>query len=264
MGGYPEGAPCWADVSLSDVAAGRRFYGELLGWTFDEESDDQRYGQYTNAYREGRRVAALQSKRDGRMPTTWTVYFAAPDVRALTARVRAAGGQVITDPMPVPPHGTMAVAADPGGAVFGLWQGEAHAGFERTREPGSFCWTEVYTRDKDQADAFYESVFGYLGASPGSADELGADMRTWSLPGTEPGPGTAVAARALMSPAFPAALPDHFLVYFLVGDCDATADACTRLGGRVTAAPFDIQYGRMAVLNDNQGATFAVLQGADT
>ncbi|MFJ8313048.1 MULTISPECIES: VOC family protein [unclassified Streptomyces] len=258
MGGYPEGAPCWADASLSDVAAGKRFYGELLGWTFDEDTGE-RQGHYTSAFKDGKRVAALQPKRDGRLPTTWTVYLATPDARALASRIREAGGQLITDPVPVPPYGTMAVAADPGGAVFGLWQAEAHTGFELTREPGSFCWTEVYTRDKDQADAFYESVFGYRGGSPGSPEEVGADFRTWSLPGTEP--GTAIGGRSLMSEAFPAELPDHFLVYFSVEDCDATAAACARLGGRVTAQPFDIPYGRMAVLNDNQGATFAVLQG---
>ncbi|MEU3506180.1 VOC family protein, partial [Streptomyces hundungensis] len=72
MGGYPEGAPCWADVSLSDPAAGKRFYGELLGWTFDEGGADKQ-GHYTGAFKDGRRVAALQPKRDGRMPTTWTV-----------------------------------------------------------------------------------------------------------------------------------------------------------------------------------------------
>ncbi|MEU3374931.1 VOC family protein [Streptomyces sp. NPDC006711] len=256
MGGYPEGAPCWADVSLSDVAAGKRFYGGLFGWTFDENTGR---GQYTNVYLDGRRVAALQPKRDGRMPTTWTVYFATPDIRALAARIREAGGRIITEPMPVEPHGMMALAADPGGAVFGVWQGAAHAGFERVRRPGSFCWTEVYTRDKDQADAFYAAVFGYRGTDAGSDAGLGADIRSWSLPGAEPGPESAVGARSLMSDAFPAALPDHFLVYFLVEDCDVTAAACVRLGGRVTTEPFDIRYGRVAVLVDDQGATFGVL-----
>ncbi|GAA2449345.1 VOC family protein [Streptomyces mauvecolor] len=267
MGGYPEGAPCWADASLSDLAAGKRFYGELLGWTFDEDTEgaaDVMRGGYAGAFKDGKRVAALRSKRDGRMPTSWTVYLASPDVHALAARIREAGGQMITEPLPVPPHGTMALAADPGGAVFGLWQGDRHTGFELTRKPGSFCWTEVYTRDKDQADAFYESVFGYEGGDPGSPDEIGADFRTWSLPGAEPGPDNAIGGRSLMSDAFPAALPDHFLVYFSVEDCDAVAAACTRLGGRVTAEPFDIPYGRMAVLNDNQGAAFAVLQGSGT
>ncbi|MGW8419044.1 hypothetical protein ACWGKP_34520 [Brevibacillus sp. NPDC055896] len=41
----------------------------------------------------------------------------------------------------------------------------------------------------------------------------------------------------------------------------ATADAATRLGGRVKEEPFSTPYGRVAVLTDNQGAAFAVHQG---
>ena len=33
---FAEGVPCWADAMLSDVEAGKRFYGELFGWTFGE------------------------------------------------------------------------------------------------------------------------------------------------------------------------------------------------------------------------------------
>lgn len=32
---FPEGVPCWVDAQLADVAAGKRFYGELFGWTFE-------------------------------------------------------------------------------------------------------------------------------------------------------------------------------------------------------------------------------------
>src|SRR3954465_11337942 len=106
MGGYPEGAPCWADASLSDLAAGKRFYGELLGWTFDEDTEgtaDGKPGGYTSAFKDGKRVAALQPKRDGRIPPSWTVYLAPPDIHALAARIREAGGQLITEPLPVPP-----------------------------------------------------------------------------------------------------------------------------------------------------------------
>ncbi|MEV6547524.1 VOC family protein [Streptomyces sp. NPDC051597] len=256
MGGYPEGAPCWADVTLPDLAAGKRFYGALMGWTFDEDAEE-RYGHYTTALSGGRRVAGLVPKRDGRMPTAWGVYFAAPDAAALAVRIRAAGGQLVTDPVQVPPYGTMAVAADPGGAVFGLWQAGAHPGFEKSGEPGSFCWTEVYARDTARADRFYEAVFGFEGRD---LEETEGDYRTWSPAGSAPGPGTAFGGRALLGDAFPAEMPDHFLVHFAVRDCDATAAACRDLGGRVTAGPVDIPYGRMAVLADDQGASFAILQ----
>lgn len=70
---------------------------------------------------------------------------------------------MISDRQPVGTAGTASVAADPGGAVFGLWQAGDRDGFEKQGEPGSFCWAEVYTRDPERVDAFYESVFGFGG-----------------------------------------------------------------------------------------------------
>lgn len=96
-------------------------------------------------------------------------------------------------------------------------------------------------------------------SEPGTAD-FGVDFRMWSPAGTEPGPDTAVAGRSVITDAFPAEMPSYFLSYFTVEDCDATAETVVRLGGRVSEPPFDIPYGRMAVLHDDQGAEFAVLQ----
>lgn len=107
------------------------------------------------------------------MPTVWTVYFATPDAAALADRIRAEGGQVITAPTPVRDLGTRALAADPEGAVFGLWQAGTHPGFGKRYEPGTFCWAELYARDMAAVDQFYgtlflEALFG-ADASPTSA-----------------------------------------------------------------------------------------------
>ncbi|OEJ52102.1 hydrolase [Streptomyces agglomeratus] len=266
MAVYAEGMPCWVDVTLDDVEAGKRFYGELFGWTFEEPGIDDRartgwsgrtgWATFVNALSGGKKVAALAAKRDGRMPTAWGVYFATDDAAALARRIRDAGGQMVTDPVPVPPLGTMAVAADPGGAVFGLWQAGTHAGFEKRDQPGSFCWTEVYARGKERTDPFYETVFGFRGFD---LDEAGEDFRTWSPAGAEPGPDTAIGGRSVIGDVFPAEMPDHFMVYFVADDCDRAASRAVELGGRVQAQPFDTPYGRIAVLTDDQGATFAVL-----
>ncbi|MEU8892231.1 VOC family protein [Streptomyces sp. NPDC048442] len=262
MTAFAEGVPCWIDVTLPDVAAGKRFYGGLFGWTFDDPAGKE-YGYYTQAFsgegEQRKNVAALAPKPDGRMPTAWGVYFATSDTAALLARARKAGGQIIMDAMPVGPYGTMGLVADPGGAVFGVWQGGTHQGFEKTAEPGSFCWTEVYVReaDKERVDDFYETVFGFGGQD--LPDPGGADFRVWSPAGTEPGEATAVAGRSVITDALPAEMPAHFLSYFLVEDCDETVAEAKRLGGRVTRPPLDIPYGRMAILVDNQGAVFAVL-----
>ncbi|WP_030750671.1 VOC family protein [Streptomyces sp. NRRL F-5135] len=276
MGAFAEGTPCWVDVSLPDLEAGKRFYGELFGWTFGPPGSAE-HGRYTDALSGGLRVAGLIAKRDGRMPTAWGVHFATPDVVRTGRRIREAGGRLITDPVAVGTAGIMALAADPAGAVFGLWQARDFEGFEKKGLPGSFRWTEVYTRDKDRVDPFYESVFGFratdLPGPSGSAGPSGSgvppvppgppgtsvDFRTWSPAGTEPGPDTAIGGRSVITDAFPAEMPAHFLSYFAVADCDGTVAAAVRLGGRVTAPPFGIEHGRTAVLVDNQGASFAVL-----
>ncbi|MFD5424038.1 VOC family protein [Streptomyces sp. NPDC127084] len=263
MAGFMEGMPCWVDAQLPDLAAGKRFYGELFGWTYSRYGSDdeaERYGHYTEAYLGGRRVAALVPKRDGRMPTTWGLYFATDDAIRTAAAIQQAGGQVIMAPMPVGPFGVGALAADPGGAVFGVWQqGERHTGFEIQSVPGAYCWTEDYTREKEAVDSFYTEVFGFQG-TPLPDDAI--DYLLWSPAGAEPGEDTAIGARSVITEAFPAEMPGHFLVYFAVADCDRTVEVATSLGGRITAPPFDIPYGRMAVLSDNQGASFAVLAQA--
>ncbi|MEV0092553.1 VOC family protein [Streptomyces sp. NPDC050738] len=256
MAAFADGVPCWADAQLDDLEAGKRFYGELFGWTFDEDADEK-YGFYTNAFSDGKRVAALAPKQDGRMPTVWTVYFATADAAATAEAVKEAGGQVVLAPMEVGPHGTMAVAMDPGGAVFGLWQAAQHEGFEKQRATGAYCWVEVHTRLPEAVDAFYEEVFGFGSQDVGEGTD---DFRIWSPAGAEPGPETSVGGRSVIGPEMPDELPAYFLLYFQVADCDAAVATATRLGGRVLQPPFDIPYGRIAILNDDQGATFAVLQ----
>ncbi|MER6530073.1 VOC family protein [Streptomyces sp. NPDC001508] len=234
---YGEGVPCWVDAQLPDVAAGRRFYGELFGWTFDEEVPASASAVW--ARKDGSPVAGLTYKADGRMPTVWTVYFATPDARALCGRISAAGGQIVTAPVAVDGLGAAALAADPEGAVFGLWQAGDHPGFGRRHEAGTFGWAELYSRDTEAANAFYGDLFH---------DALfGADA--------EPDFG-----RAPVSDVFPAEMPPHFLVHFLVADCERALGAVQRLDGRVQAPPFDASYGRVAVVTDNQGASFALLQ----
>ncbi|KOX03558.1 VOC family protein [Streptomyces sp. NRRL B-3648] len=231
---YGEGVPCWVDAELPDVEAGKRFYGELFGWTFEAA-----YGSSVWARLDGDLVASLAPKTDGRMPTVWTVSFATADARALGRRITAAGGQMVMAPFPVGDLGTAALAADPEGAVFGLWQPGTHTGFGRRREPGTFVWAELYTRDTAAANAFYGGLFHDALFGTGAAPDFG---------------------RADVTDVFPAEMPPHFLVHFRVADLADALGTVQRLDGRVQAPPFETSYGRVAVVTDNQGASFALLQ----
>ncbi|MFE7033081.1 VOC family protein [Streptomyces sp. NPDC057621] len=280
---FAEGVPCWIDAQLPDVEAGKRFYGGLFGWTFDSADSadpadpadltdltdpagpsegaapseagagtraeaeaaqwaDSPYAGAVRAQLGGEPVAALVPKRDGRMPTVWTVWFATPDAHDMADRIRKGGGQIVTTPVPVGPYGIGALAADPEGAVFGLWEAGTHPGFGGSRGTGTFSWVELYSRDTATADAFYPGLFREALFGPGVTREFG---------------------RAHISDVYPAEMPPHFLVHFGVQDCEAALGAVARLGGRVQAPPFDTSYGRVAVVSDNQGASFALLQRRD-
>ncbi|MEU7150357.1 VOC family protein [Streptomyces sp. NPDC045456] len=251
MTAFAAGAPCWADVMLPDLEAGKRFYGELFGWTFSGGAPES--GGYTEAYKDGRAAAGLMPKRDGRMPTAWNVYFATPDAARTSALILRAGGRIVTEAAPVGDLGTMLVAADPTGAVFSIWQAGTHQGFGVQRESGAYVWTSLSTRDPERADAFYEEVFGFesVADSP-AADER---FRPWRLPGQ----GREVGGRIVMDEHAPAAMPPHFTVCFLVPGMDDAVRTTTRLGGRVTVEPVGTPGGPFAVLTDNQGAGFGVM-----
>ena len=257
MAGYAEGAPCWAVAMLPDVAAGKRFYGELLGWSFGDP-DPERH-TYTTATLGGRAVAGLLAKPDGRMPTDWNVHLCVPDAAAAVARVRDAGGQVIIEPFPLGKAGVTAVAADPGGAVFQLWQPGTMTGFAATGEPGAYAWAEVHVRagDKEEVDRFYSEVFGF--ATADLTDTLGEDFLMWAPRGASADPEHAVGGRALIAADAPEPLPAHFLLYFAVRDCDEAVRVAGSLGGRTVREAEDTPFGRFAVLVDDQGSYFAVI-----
>ncbi len=233
--GYPEGVPCWVDAQLPDVAAGKRFYGELFGWDFEEAYDSTVW-----ALLDGDRVAALARKPDGRLPTVWTVYFATPDARALGERIRAAGGQVVVPPVRMGDGlGSAALVTDPEGAVFALWEADSHQGFGRRHETGTFAWAQLYARDTEAANAFYGELFADALFGPDAKPDFG---------------------RAAVSEVFSAMMPPHFVVHFRVESCAQTLGAVNRLGGRVQVPPFETSYGTVAVVTDDQGASFAVLE----
>ncbi|MFI1094572.1 VOC family protein [Streptomyces sp. NPDC020917] len=250
MSAFSEGAPCWADASLPDLAAGQRFYGELLGWTFQDTGEE--FGHYTMALRDGKNAAALMGKMDPSMPTAWSVYLAADDIAKTTAKVRENGGQIVFGPDTVGDVGVMGGAVDPGGSFFGLWQPGAHPGFGVVNEPGGFCWAENHTRDAASADPFYEAVFGYHGQQVGDGSTF--DYKVWTVPGA-PEP---VAGR-MQRGDLPADAPSAYRVYFVVEDCDAAAGTVRRLGGQVQQEPQDSPFGRMAAVTDDQGAAFAII-----
>ncbi|MGW7443265.1 VOC family protein [Kitasatospora sp. NPDC054795] len=160
MAALPEGTPCWADAMFTDLEGAKAFYGDVLGWTFGESSSE--FGNYTQAYSDGKAVAAIVPPMPGaEARSAWCLYLASPDAGATATRIRANGGEVVMGPMQVGDFGTMVIAKDPAGVVFGVWQAGRHEGFEKQGEPGAYTWAELVTREPAKADAFFPAVFPF-------------------------------------------------------------------------------------------------------
>ncbi|MGP4110302.1 VOC family protein [Streptomyces sp. 4N509B] len=255
----PDGAPCWVDAMVPDLEAGQRFYGELLGWTYEDPLPE--FGHYTQALSDGRRVAALYPPVPGMPegPAAWMLYFRSSDVTATAARVRENGGQVLVEPMEVADSGSMMLATDPGGVTFGVWQPNQHEGFAKQMEPGAYCWSEICVKaeDVDAVDAFYSAVFPTVSAKR-MGDGTQMDYKVWKVG------DLMVTGRYVLGPDMPGITQPQLFVYFAVNDCDDAAATVSKLGGQVITEPMDSPYGRMAVVADQQGASFALIDPART
>ncbi|MEW2251203.1 VOC family protein [Streptomyces sp. NPDC058733] len=251
----PEGTPCWADAMFGDVEAAKSFYGDVLGWTFGEASSE--YGNYTQAYVDGKAVAAVVPPMPGQEgQSAWCLYLASPDAAATAAKVREKGGEVLMEPMQVGEFGTMLLAREPSGAVFGVWQGGTHEGFEASpQQPGAYCWAEVFTREPEKTDAFLSAVFPYR------VKELKDDAVDYRM--FDVGEDT-VLGRMRMGDEFPPEVPSYVNVYFNVANCDEAVEKATKRGGVLRFGPMDSPFGRFAALSDPQGANFSVIDISTT
>jgi predicted enzyme related to lactoylglutathione lyase len=251
---YPDGAPCWADLSTPDLAGAQRFYGGLLGWSFDAPETEM--GNYVMCRRDGKTVAGMAPKQPGMdMPTVWSVYLMSRDVDALARKIEAGGGKLMMPPMDIPPSGRMLFGFDPTGAAFGAWQPQQHRGAELFGAPGGMAWNEVNTRDAAAADAFYRGLFHYEQQQIGDLKTF--DYTVWNIDGKP------VCGRMLMDKQWEG-IPPHWMTYFAVEDCDKGVEMVRELGGKVMHGPFDSPHGRIAVVSDPHGATFSIIDMSKT
>jgi len=248
---WPAGTPCWLDLGTPDPVASSAFYSSLFGWR-------ARPGPPEAA---GYRMALLRDCvvagiRPDRGYAGWVTYLASDDVGATLRRVVDAGGRAVAGPVSLLTEGAMAVAQDPTGAQFGIWEPGHLIGAELVNEPGSFCWSELLTPDLARSRDFHAGVFGHAFNDHGGEDFCYELIQL----GT-----TAVAGMAAIGPVPVGELPmgPQWLAYFCVEDADEMCRRAAALGGRVQVAPTESPHGRMALLRGRLGELFGVLEDDD-
>lgn len=121
-------------------------------------------------------------------------------------------------------------------------------------KPGTFCWVELGTTNAEAAKSFYKKLFG------------------WDYHDAETGPGMIYSMIKLdgkdvgglyqmPSNMLEQGIPPHWLNYVAVANADEATAQAKASGGAVMNGPFDVgTAGRMSVIQDPTGATFAVWQ----
>src|SRR4051794_1659412 len=111
---WPPGMPCWADLTVPDVAVAKDFYAAVLGWAFQDSGEE--YGGYAMAQVGGAAVAGIGPQQQPGTSPAWTLYIASDDVDRAAAAISEHGGTLLLPPGNVGPSGRLCVAADPSGA----------------------------------------------------------------------------------------------------------------------------------------------------
>jgi len=251
---HPPGSFSWIELGTSDQNAAKQFYGSLLGWT----ANDSPMGPsevYTVFSLQGRKTAGCYTlmpdmKAQG-IPPHWMLYIAAENADETTAKVVQAGGKVMAPAFDVRELGRMAILQDPTRATFAIWQAKAHPGIEIESTPGALSWADLMTPDPERAITFYQALFGWE-IDPGKNDTSGylhiksGGKHIGGIPPAQHRPPN---------------MPPHWLIYFLVTDCDASTAKAAQGGAKILVAPMTMEgVGRWSVINDPQGAMFALFQ----
>lgn len=245
----------WHDLLTTEPAAVERFYGGLLGWTFETQVQAGRENPYKVARLAGVPVGGVVdvSARKAEVPASvWLSYLSVPDVDKAAAEVRSRSGKVLREPGEVGVYGRAAVAVDPQGALFGLARiAKGDPPDEPAVPVGAFLWMEYIAEDVPGALAFYGGAFGYTSEK---VDGGAANVEYHALKHSG-------APRAGLYERPWKELRSNWLPYVRVADAAAAAKKAEELGGRVVLAPKpEVRNGTLAIVTDPSGAALALQQ----
>jgi predicted enzyme related to lactoylglutathione lyase len=249
---YTPGTFSWADLATTDQEGAKTFYTGLFGW----EADDMPVGDgttYSMMTRGDHTLAAIapqpQQQRDAGVPPMWNSYVTVESADTAADRAGQLGATVHAPPFDVLDAGRMAVIQDPQGAFFMVWEPKRHIGATYVNGPGALSWNELSSPDVDASAAFYGDLFGWT-----TEPFEGSPQRYLIIQNAGHGNG---GIRELGDqPA-----PPHWLAYFGIDDIDSGLAKVEQLGGSKMIGPMDIGVARIGIVQDPQGAAFAIYDG---
>lgn len=110
----------WHELCAGDLASAWPFYSSLFGWTKDEAFNMGEMGIYQLFAAGGTVIGGMTTKPPELPQPCWLYYVNVEAIDAAAARVKAASGQLISEPMAVPGGSWVVQCLDPQGAMFAM------------------------------------------------------------------------------------------------------------------------------------------------
>jgi uncharacterized protein len=199
-------------------------------------------------------VAAIspqpQQQRDAGVPPVWNSYITVESADAALERAKELGATVHAPAFDVMDAGRMGVVQDPQGAYFLVWEPKENIGAGLVNGHGMLSWNELASPDADASGKFYADLFGW------SVEPMEGMPMKYSVVKTAAG-----TTNGGIQEMLPPGTPPHWLVYFGTDDIDDTLARAVEHGGQQLMGPMSIGVGTIAVVQDPQGAVFALYAG---
>ena len=248
---WPAGFPCWADLTVPDLDAGKAFYSSVLGWTFEDQGEE--FGHYSIAKVKGANVAGISPPMQEGTPSVWTLYIASDDADKTAAAVKENGGSgALRADGRRPARSDVHRCRPVGRGLRGVAGEAAHRCWDRQRagraRRGTTCAARTPTRRG-------RSTAQCSGSPADALPDAGADYTTFGVPGDD----VPVGGMGGMFGA-PEGTPSHWVAYFGTDDADTAAERVTANGGTLLAPPFETPYGKMTGVMDPFGAVFWIAE----
>jgi hypothetical protein len=234
------------ELVTRDPSAAAAFYGAVFGWSFAPSAQGG-----LDCFVSGNRIARITPAAPASNATTrdhWLPVYGTRDLERSARQAVAAGGSVLRS------SGDRLVIQEPGGAVSGL------AGIGRGMSPapvsdrrhGRMWWRSLNVRDAEAARLYHQRIDGWR------FRRLPMQDASYLLAYADSEPTAGI--YPMSGPLFEG-LPDNWLVYVAVDDCDRAVAAAVAAGGAVIHAARPIRLVcRLAVVTDPGGAPVALAE----
>jgi predicted enzyme related to lactoylglutathione lyase len=240
----------WHELITDDPVASRRFYGELLGWEFQQTS---RLGKpYSLALVGDRHVGGIvgvDRKPSDEPISQWVSYMLVTDIDQATGAIKRGGGRVLVEPVGLGTDSRAALVVDSQGAPLGLLQTpeDLSSALEGAVPNGGFLWRDYLALDVEAALGFYADFAGF------GRERQNDNINHYLLKQGRGGAG--------LVPIENAPVESNWLPYVRVEDAAAMARRTKELGGEVLLAPSpEIRNGELTIVADPSGAALALVE----